>query len=118
MFAKLWLNTLERYVSIQEMGLPGLALRYEDIQAAPQETLHKIFEYCGLPVTRMDAVYQVLEKDSQAGSGFARDALRHKQTSLTESQRADLFQELQAHPVIQSPDFLVPGTWIPAERVR
>ena len=118
MFVKLWLNTLERYVSIQEMGLPGLALRYEDIQAAPQETLHKIFEYCGLPVTRMDAVYQVLEKDSQAGSGFARDALRHKQTSLTESQRADLFQELQAHPVIQSPDFLVPGTWIPAERVR
>jgi hypothetical protein len=118
MFAKLWVNTLERYVSLQEMGMPGLAIRYEDIQAAPHETLHKIFEYCGLPTTSMDAVYQVLEKDSQAGSGFARDALRHKKSGLMEAQRADLFRDLQAHRVIQSPDFIVPGTWIPAERVR
>jgi hypothetical protein len=61
----------------------------------------------------MDAVYQVLERDSQAGSGMSQEALRHKQSGLTDVQRADLFRELQAHPAIQSPDFILPGTWIP-----
>jgi hypothetical protein len=117
MFSKLWVNTLERYVNLQNAGMPGLAIRYEDVQAAPQETLQKIFEYCGLPVTSMNAVYQVLEKDSQAGSGMSQDALRHKKSGLNDAQRADLFRELEAHPTIQSPDFLVPGTWMPTVRV-
>jgi hypothetical protein len=118
MFSMLWLNTLERYMDLQESGMPGLAIRYEDMKAAPQETLVKIFTYCGLPMTSMDAVYQVLEKDSQAGSGMSQEALSHKQSDLTEAQRADLFQQLQAHPMIQSPDFLVPGTWIPAVQAQ
>jgi hypothetical protein len=118
MFSKLWLNTLERYMNLQNSGMPGLAIRYEDVKAAPQETLGKIFEYCGLPMTSMEAVYQVLEKDSQAGSGMSQETLRHKKSGLTESQRADLFRELQAHPAIQSPDFLVPGTWMPTAQVQ
>jgi hypothetical protein len=117
LFTKLWLNTLERYMNLQDAGMPGLAIRYEDIKAAPHETLKKIFEYCGLPITSMDAVYQVLEKDSQAGSGMSQESLRHKKSGLNDTQWADLLRELQAHPVIQSPDFVVPGTWMPTVRV-
>ena len=108
----LWLNVLERYTVLHHSGMPGFAIRYEDMKAAPHETLRKIFEYCGLPTTSMDTVYAVLEKDSQAGSGVSQEALSHKKSGLTEAQRADLFRELQAHPTIQSPDFVVPTTWV------
>jgi hypothetical protein len=118
MFTKLWLNTLERYMKLHHSGMPSLAIRYEDMKAAPQETLRKIFEYCGLPMTSMDAIYQVLERDSQAGSGMSQEALRHKQSRLTDDQRADLLRELQAHPAIQSPDFILPGTWVPTTQLQ
>jgi len=114
----LWLNVLERYSTLQNSGMPGLAIRYEDMKTAPHETLQKIFEYCGLPTSNMEAVYQVLEKDSQAGSGVSQETLSHKKSGLTESQRTDLFRELQAHPTIQSPDFVIPGTWMPTPQVR
>ena len=113
MFSKLWVNTLERYMSLQNEGMPGLAIRYEDMNAAPQESLQTIFEYCSLPFTSMDAVYQVLEKDSQSGSGMSQEALRSKKSGLSDHQQADLHRELQAHPIIQSPDFVIPATWMP-----
>jgi hypothetical protein len=118
MFSMLWLNTLERYVSLQNAGMPGLAIRYEDIQAAPEAALAKIFEFCGLSTGSMAVVYEVLEKDSQAGTGFSREALSHKKSGLTEAQRADLFRELHAHPTIQSPGFIVLGTWMPTELMQ
>jgi hypothetical protein len=118
MFSMVWLNTLERYMDLQKSGMPGLAVRYEDVNAAPDETLENILAYCGLPVTSMEAASQVLEKDSQAGSGMSREALRYKPSFLTDAQRADLFRALQAHPAIQSSDFLVPGTWMPAVQVQ
>ena len=118
MCSMLWLNVLERYSTLQNSGMPGLAIRYEDMKTAPHETLQKIFEYCGLPTSNMEAVYQVLEKDSQAGSGVSQETLSHKKSGLTESQRTDLFRELQAHPTIQSPDFVIPGTWMPTAQVQ
>lgn len=117
MCSMLWLNVLERYMSLRDSGMPGLTIRYEDMKTIPHETLRKIFEYCGLPTSNTEVVYQVLEKDSQAGSGVSQSALNHKRSGLTEPQRADLFRELQAHPTIQSPDFLVPGTWVATAQV-
>ena len=117
MCSMLWLNVMERYMSLQDSGMPGLAIRYEDVKTDPHETLRKIFVYCGLPTSNIGAVYQVLEKDSQAGSGVSQEALRYKKSGLTDAQRADLLREFQSHPVIQSPDFVVPGTWMPTVRV-
>jgi hypothetical protein len=115
MFSMLWLNTMERYTSLRNSGMPGLAIRYEDIQAVPQAALEQIFEFCGLPTAGMESVHQVLEKDSQAGTGFSRESLSHKKNGLMEAQLADLYRELQAHPAIPSPDYVVPGTWLPTE---
>jgi hypothetical protein len=87
------------------------------MKAAPQETIRKIFEYFELSTMSMEAVNRVLEKDSQAGSAVSRQALNHKQARLTDTQRADLFRELQAHPTVRTPDVVVPGTWIPVEQM-
>ena len=77
-----------------------------------------ILVYCGLPITSIDMVYQALDKDSQAGSEVSQEALSHKKSGLTETQRSDLIRELQAHPTIQTPDFVVPGTWIPTNHFQ
>jgi hypothetical protein len=61
----------------------------------------------------MDTVYQVLERDSQAGSAISRERLSQKKNGLTEAQRADLVRTLQSHPTIHTPDYMVPETWTP-----
>jgi hypothetical protein len=113
MCSMVWLSVLERYTNLRNSGMPGLAIRYEDMKAAPHETLQRIFEYCGLPMTSMDAVYQVLERDSQAGSAISQEALSQKKNGLTDVQRADLIRVLQPHPTIHTPDYIVPETWTP-----
>lgn len=114
----IWLNVMERYMQLQDAGMPALTMRYEDVKTAPQEALQTIFDFCRLPTSSMATVYQVLEKDSQAGSGVSQDALRHKQTGLNEAQRADMYRELQSHPVISEPDFILPDTWMPSVKVK
>lgn len=109
----LWLNVLQRYIELNQAGMPGIALRYEDIKTAPHEALQRIFEFCDLQTANMKPVYQVLEKDSQAGSAVAQDVLTQKKYVLTDADLADLTRLLKSHPMIQSPDFVVPTTWIP-----
>jgi hypothetical protein len=113
-----WLSTMERFIQIQGAGMSGLVIRYEDMKVAPRQALTTIFEFCGLPTTSMDAVYQVLERDSQAGSGISQDALKHRQSGLSDAQRADLHRELQSHPIIREPDFIVPETWMPVAQAE
>lgn len=113
MGAMVWLSVMQRYLELNQTGMPGIAIRYKDIKTAPHETLQRIFEYCGLTTTNMEPVYQVLEKDSQAGSAVAQKVLTQKKYILTEADLADLARLLKAHPIIQSPDFVVPATWTP-----
>lgn len=107
--AWLWLRTIERYMELQKSGMPGMAVRFEDLKSAPRETIHSIIEYCDLFLQNMEAVYQVFEKDSQAGSALSQEKLRQSQFELTEAHRADLAQALQAHPFIKTADFVIPA---------
>jgi hypothetical protein len=108
----MWLRTLECYMELTASGMPGMAVRYEDIKAAPHETALKIIEYCGLPTVDLSAVDKALERDSQAGSALSQEKLQQKSFSLTDAHKADVAQILQAQPVIRSADFVVPTTWI------
>lgn len=109
----LWLSVLQRYLELNQAGMPAIAIRYKDIKTAPREILQRIFEYCDLRTINMEPVYRVLEKDSQAGSAVAQDVLMQKEYILTDADLADMARLLKAHPSIQSPDFVVPKTWIP-----
>ncbi|HSK65814.1 MAG TPA: sulfotransferase [Anaerolineales bacterium] len=103
-----WLRTMERYMQLQEQGMPGLAIRYEDLKSAPQDTIHKIIEYCGISMESMEAVYQVFEKDSQSGSALSQENVGQKDFKLTDAHKADLARALEAHPFIKSADFVIP----------
>lgn len=107
--AWLWLRTIERYMELQKSGMPGMTVRFEDLKSASRETIHSIIAYCDLFTQNMEAVYQVFEKDSQAGSVLSQEKLRQSQFELTEAHRFDLAQALQAHPFIKSADFVIPA---------
>lgn len=106
--AWLWIRTIERYIQLKQEGMPGIAIRYEDLKANPQETIQTIMEYTGLSPDNMAAVYQVFEQDSQAGSAISQENMRQNKFELTDAHKSDLAQALQAHPFIKSPDFVIP----------
>ena len=80
-----WITVLERYLELYEMGMPAIAMRYRDLKANPHKALQKIFEYCSLPTTNMEAVYQVLEKTLQAGTAIAQDTVNQRSNVLTDA---------------------------------
>jgi len=107
MGALMWTSILERCVELQENGVPMLVIRFEDIKSAPQDAARKIIEYCGFSNVDMKSVFDVLEKDSQAGSGVSQEMTAQNDFQLTDVHRADFAKVLQAHPVIQSGDFVI-----------
>ena len=106
-----WLRVMECYTELINQGLDGLAVRYEDLKATPREAARAIVTYCGFPDAPMEAVYRVLEKDSQAGTALAQETLRSRDSGLTDAEKARLAQLLAAQASIQSAGFIVPGTW-------
>lgn len=107
--AWLWLRTIERFMQLQEAGMPGMAIRYEDLTSNPRESIHRIMEYCGLSTENMEPVYQAFERDSQAGSTLSQENLRQAKFEISDAHRSDLAQALQAHPFIKSADFVIPA---------
>ena len=110
-YALAWLSLMERYVALHDQGIPYLALRYEDIQAQPKLVLAAIFEHCGLTAASVEDAYAVFSKDLQEGTAWSR-ASRQAQTvtPLTEAEAAQRRAIFAEHPLIQSPDFIAPGT--------
>jgi hypothetical protein len=112
MGAMMWTSILERYMELLEKGVPMLAFRFEDIRSAPRDATRNIIEYCGFSNVDMKSVYDVLEKDSQAGSGVSQEMVAQHDFELTDVHRADFAQVLKAHPIIHSSDYVVPSTWV------
>jgi hypothetical protein len=112
MGAMMWTSILDRYMELLENGVPMLAIRFEDIKTVPRDATRKIIEYCGFSNVDMKAVYDVLEKDSQAGSAVSQEMVGHRDFKLTDTHRADFTKVLQAHPVIHSGEYVVPSTWV------
>ena len=109
--AMLWVRIMECYVDLAERGISGLAIRYEDLTAATREAARAAVAYCGFPDADMQAVYRVLETDSQLGSALSQKNLAGRSYQLDEADRASLLAFLAARPIVQTPDFIVPGTW-------
>ncbi len=106
-----WLTVMERYQHFYQLGFPLAAWRYEDLLAHRQKVLEAIFSYCDLPVRDVARVLESFEKDSQQGTRFAReDAKEGNKISLSSEQLQQINTILARHPVIQTSDFLAPGT--------
>lgn len=106
----MWLRAMECYVACCNIGMEMLAIRYESWRSAPQQTAVAMLEYCQCKPTDMTAVYEALDRDSQADSRLSREALGQSNRVLTDDELAELNRHLQAHAFIHEANFEVPNT--------
>ena len=110
-FALNWLIIMDRALNFLEQNIPILPVRYEDLNSNRFGIVAQLFEYCDLPNTSVTPALKAFERDSQAGTTIARDqANRGNVTTLDESDIAQIVAIVALHPVIKSPDFIIPGT--------
>ncbi|MEM1170601.1 MAG: sulfotransferase domain-containing protein [Cyanobacteria bacterium P01_H01_bin.35] len=112
-FALNWVIIMDRALNFLEQNISMLPVRYEDLNSNRFRIITQLFEYCDLPNTSVMQALTAFERDSQAGTTLARDkANRGNVTTLDENDRAKIVAIIALHPVIQSPDFIIPGTLI------
>jgi hypothetical protein len=110
MMGLMWLNNMDICYQMIEAGRPILPVRYEDLKADPLPVMGKIFDYCGVPPANQSALAEVFATDSQAGTGIARDQISQKKWDFDPGLLENLRQVIAEHPVIRTPDFILPGT--------
>lgn len=93
-----------------EMGIEMLAIRYTDWRSAPRETAEAMLEYCRCRPADMTAIYETLDRDSQAGTRLSREALEQRGRATTERDLEELYWHLQHHAFIHEPAYEVPNT--------
>jgi hypothetical protein len=92
------------------MGIEMLAIRYTSWRSAPRKTAEAMLDYCQCRPTDMTAIYETLNRDSQAGTGLSREALEQRERAITERDLEELRWHLRNHAFIHEPDFEVPNT--------
>ena len=106
-----WLAAMEWYLAKQAEGIPILAVRYADLNARREQVLAALFSYCGLPASKVGETLGAFERDSQAGTGLARENPHEgNKLRLTGAQRDEITRILKRHPVITDSEFIAPGT--------
>jgi hypothetical protein len=106
-----WLAMMEWYMEQVGRTIPALAVPYAQLNRQREAVLKAIFDYCGLPETDIREALSVFEHDAQEGTLLAREnAAEGNQLRLTDEERAQVLRILARHPVIKTPDFVVPGT--------
>lgn len=111
--ATLWLSIMQRHSDLVARGVPICALRYEDLQLAPQKILTAAFQHCGLGDVQLDLLLSPLSQDSQQGTSISQEQTRQNAYHLTAAHLAEIRMILQRHSSIQTADFIAPGTVLP-----
>jgi len=110
MLALMWLRAMERYVQHCRLGMEMLAIRYASWRSAPYKTAEAMLDYCQCRPTDMTAIYETLNRDSQAGTQLSRETLKQRQRVTTELELKELHWHLQNHAFIHDVDIEVPNT--------
>lgn len=110
-FALWWLFLMEDCLKQHERGVRALAVRYDDLNRHREEVVSEIFAYCGLPSSDVKKALRAFERDAQAGTVLARaDPKQGNTLRLADQQLADVYDVLECHPVVNTPDYELPGT--------
>ena len=100
-----WLAAMEWYLDRAKRGIPILALRYVDLINWKEETLGKIFSYCGLPLNVVKKALNAYDRDSQTGTPFARENPQAgNKYSLNETQIEWVANILKRYPALNLTD--------------
>ena len=109
----MWLSVMECYLKLNQQDVPMLAVRFKELISLPKQTIKEVFKYCNIPTTDLEVVFQILDRDSQAGTVLSRANIQKNQFELPDDFMAEVERTLLEHPTIQTPHFVVPNTWRP-----
>ena len=110
MLSLMWLTVMERYVQYCNMGIEMLAIRYASWLSAPRKTTEAMLDYCRCRPDDMTAIYETLDRDSQAGTRLSREAIGQRERVITEHELEELYRHRQNHAFIHEADFEVSNT--------
>lgn len=109
--ALIWLLLMDRALRFYQQDIPILGVRYEDLNTERPKTVRLLFEYCELPPEYVEIGLRAFEHDAQEGTSLARaNPQKGNALSLTPEQIAQVHAILARHPVIRTPDYVLPGT--------
>ncbi len=109
----MWLSVMERYLKLNQQGVPMRAVRFKSLTTFPNQTIEEVFKYCDIPTTDLEVVFKILDRDSQTGSVLSRTTIQNNPVELPDDFMAEVRKTLLKHPTIQTPHFVVPNTWRP-----
>jgi hypothetical protein len=110
-YALTWLSMMDRYVTLRAEGVPFLPVRYEELTAAPRETLAGVLAWCGLPAGSLDAVLATFGTDSQSGTNLSRSARSESAPPPLDDEDYALARAvLASHPTVTDPAWTDPLT--------
>jgi hypothetical protein len=104
-----WIMNMEAYLAMRHAGLPICAVRYEDLVAHPADMVSELLAYCGIQESLRPEIEEVLARDSQAGTIYAREN-REQGRSLIPDYVAQIYAMVASRPLLGSPDVVLPGT--------
>lgn len=108
---RVWSRTMERFLDMRDRMPAILPLRYETLTAFPEATMRAVLEHCRLPETGLEDALRAFGEDSQADTPLARNELAKRSFEMTDAQIRDIRLALAARPLVNSPGFVVPGTF-------
>ena len=108
-FSLMWLSIMECYLKWYGMGIKMLAIDYSKWISDPQNTVVKMLSYCDLHPKNIDVIYQILTKDSQAGTVISQAEINQGNYHLKDSDQQELLRHLQNYNIVSMTEFEVPN---------
>lgn len=105
-----WITCMESYLGLRGMGVPMIAVRFEDLTTHPIPILKQVLEFCESYDVDWTVVHEVLGRDSQAGTMYDREERQKQNRVMTEDLILDLKNMVEARPLLGSPSVILPGT--------
>ena len=107
-FSLLWITGAAVFNNLVTNGYLIKSLKYEDLLENPKSVLLAIFNYAGIPVTKLPNIENVMSKDSQAGNKYSTRSIDKK---ILEASYTPITEKLKAEVDGICKDFKVPLFW-------
>ncbi|MGN6157758.1 MAG: hypothetical protein ACTHNL_06665 [Devosia sp.] len=106
--APLWPFQLEEYARLLSVGMPFLAVRYNELVADRAGELARIFTHCGIPHIGITRALTAFDEDSQKGTAIARKGDKPR---FDAQSRAIYLATLARNPPFSDPDLILPDIY-------
>jgi hypothetical protein len=108
-----WLELMAVAEGMSSSGLSMFLARYEEMAAAPRETVRALGEFCELGEPDQEKLEVAINEDSQAGTSLSRSSLRGIEVSFSEADLVAMNDLLEKNSDSIRGETVLPGTFMP-----